>query len=114
MALPIPREAPVTMAVLPARSMVTVRPSEVGVGRAGTLPRRRQRRGYGSDDPADDLVEHAAHVRLTDPQVLGAVDADHVGLGHAGEPLPRLGRLEVVVVLGDEGHQRPTVGGPPV
>ena len=41
-----------------------------------------------------------------------ALDADHPGLRHRGEPLRRLGRLEVVVVLGHQRHERLAAVGP--
>ena len=62
--------------------------------------------GYvdGRVDPPHDLVEH--RLGVADPQVLGAVDADHLGLRHRGEPLPGLGRPQVVVELGHQRGQR--------
>jgi hypothetical protein len=51
-----------------------------------------------------DLVQHL--VGASDPQVLGPLDADDLRLGHDREPLPRLRRLQVVVVLGHERHER--------
>ena len=71
---------------------------------------RVRRRGH----PLDDLVEHPAYGRLPDPQVLRAVDADHLGLRDAGEPLAGLGRPQVVVELGHQRHHRLAGRGPGV
>jgi hypothetical protein len=46
--------------------------------------------------------------------VAGAVDADHLGLVHAGEPAAGLLRAQVVVQLGHQGDQRTAVGVPGV
>src|SRR5262245_25493075 len=44
-------------------------------------------------DAFDDLVEYG--LRVTDPEVLGALDADHLRLRDRVEPLPRLVRPQV-------------------
>ena len=90
--------------------------SVVPGGRQGSAAVQRRR-----VDRPHDLVEHDADVVLPHPQVLGAVHADHLGLGHPGEALPRLVGPQVVVELGHERDQRPAgrrpavqvlVGGP--
>src|SRR3712207_7616300 len=56
------------------------------------------------------LVEHP--LRVTDPQVLGALDGDDLGVRDGGEPLAGLRWLQVVVVLRHHRDERLAGRGP--
>src|SRR5215475_15172862 len=100
-ARPIPREAPVTKAVLPVRSnRLTIvpfirRPTASGGPMFGKRPGSRIQQPHY-------LIQHDADVSLPDPEMLRLRYRDQLSLRNAGESGPSLIRSQVIVEL---GHQ---------
>ena len=90
---------PGEVAVSPGGSRATARA-------AGRRPASWSPAGARGVDAADDLLVDPPDVRLADPEVLGAVHADDLGLRDARRTAPRLRGPQVVVELGDEREQR--------
>jgi hypothetical protein len=61
-----------------------------------------------------DLVEDDANISLANPEVLGLLDPDDLGLRHALEPLAGLGRPQVVIQFRHQRDHGAAVGAPRV
>ena len=75
------------------------------------LPLGGQRRG-GRGDPAHDLVQHDTDIGLANPQMLGPVHRDQLGLRHPGEPSTGIVGAQVVIEFRDQDQQRLPRRGP--
>src|SRR5215470_5069440 len=112
-ARPIPRDAPVTKAVLPVRSnRLTIIPF-IRWPAAGRGPLFGKRPGRGIQLP-HYLIQHDADVSLPDPKVLRVRCRDQLSLRNAGESGPGLIRAQVVVELGHQDDQRASTRRPGV
>src|ERR1022692_467310 len=89
MARPIPRDAPVTKAVLPVRSKRLM----------SVLPFSGKRPGAGVHLP-HNLIQNNPYILFPDPQMLGPLDGDNLRLRHPCKSRSGLIRSQVIVKLG--------------